>query len=303
MKETWLVTGATGFIGNHLVKSLLNSNINIHLLILPVTEPLLGDLASKCGLHIYDGKTESVVELFNKIKPTGVFPLASLFLSSHESKDITNLISSNVLLGTQLCEGAKSSNTPFFINTGTNWQNYNDAEYNPVCLYAATKEAFEDILTFYTETTNMKSITLKLFDTYGPGDTRRKLINILAETAITQKPLSLSPGQQLLDLVHVKDIVNAFIITRTLLLSNNSKKRRTYGVSMGLSNRLSLRDLVSRFEIVSGRKMPVESGKREYRDREVMQPWTNFKTLPGWTSKISLDEGIHEMIQYARLLI
>ncbi|OGF50834.1 MAG: hypothetical protein A2231_04060 [Candidatus Firestonebacteria bacterium RIFOXYA2_FULL_40_8] len=300
MNEKWLVTGATGFIGSHLVKALLSKDVKVHLLILPNTEELLGELESKCDISVYDGKTESVVEIFNRINPVGVFHLASKFLASHESKDINDLITSNILLGTQLLEGAFKSTTRYFVNTGTNWQHYNDEKYNPVCLYAATKKSFEDILMFYTETSTLKSTTLKLFDTYGAGDTRRKLISTLAETAVTRKPLLMSPGEQLLDLVHIKDVVSAFMAARIYLLSDNSKKYSEYGVSMGISNRISLCELVKRFETAIGYKMPVEFGKRAYRFREVMLPWTKFETPPGWTPGVTLNEGILEMIENAR---
>lgn len=301
MGGRWLVTGATGFIGSHLVKALIKEGLEAHLLILPGTVELLGELKAGCPIHLYDGKTETVVELFERIRPAGVFHLASVFLASHEAGDISNMLASNILLGTQLCEGAARAGTRYFINTGTNWQHYRDAEYDPVCLYAATKKAFEDILLYYIETSSMKAVTLKLFDTYGPGDTRKKLIGILAETTVKQKPLLATPGEQLLDLVHIKDVVSAFLAARDSLLPESSVKYSEYGVSMGAANRLTLRELVARFETVTGRKIPVEFGKRAYRPREVMSPWTKFKTPPGWSPHVPLDDGIKEMVQEARV--
>ncbi|MFA6433296.1 MAG: NAD(P)-dependent oxidoreductase [Elusimicrobiales bacterium] len=300
MSERWLITGATGFIGSHLARALLAEGVKVHLLILPDTRHLLGDLAPQCAVHEYDGKTESVIGLFDNIRPLGVFHLASVFLASHETKDIANMVASNILLGTQLCEGAVKSGTSYFVNTGTNWQHYNDAVYDPVCLYAATKQAFEDILKFYLGTSPMQSVTLKLFDTYGTGDPRKKLINILAEAAVTQKTISMSPGEQLLDIVHINDVVGAFISTRKYLLSGNIGSYNEYGVSMGMGNRISLRDLVKRFETVIGCGMPVEFGGRSYRPREVMSPWTQFSTPPGWAARVPLDEGIREMVKEAR---
>ena len=52
-------------------------------------------------------------------------------------------------------------------------------------------------------------VTLKFFDTYGPADRRPKLLNLLLAAAATQVPLAVSPGQQMIDLVHVDDAVGA----------------------------------------------------------------------------------------------
>jgi nucleoside-diphosphate-sugar epimerase len=53
------------------------------------------------------------------------------------------------------------------VNAGTTWQHYLGQVYDPVNLYAATKQAFEAILKFYTSTRDFQAITLELTDTYG----------------------------------------------------------------------------------------------------------------------------------------
>ncbi|MDZ5724904.1 NAD-dependent epimerase/dehydratase family protein [Acetobacterium sp. K1/6] len=96
-----------------------------------------------------------------------VVRLASLFVSEHNASDVDKLFMSNVVFGAHLLEAMKTLEVNYLINTGTNWQNYCGSEYNPVNLYAATKEAFEDIAKFYTQTTSLRMITLRLYDTYG----------------------------------------------------------------------------------------------------------------------------------------
>ena len=57
---------------------------------------------------------------------------------------------------------SKKFNLKWFINTGTFWQNYQSEKYNPVNLYAATKEAFQNIAKYYTETSSLIFTTIKL---------------------------------------------------------------------------------------------------------------------------------------------
>ncbi len=236
-----------------------------------------------------------MLDILNETKPKIVFHLASLFLSEHQSKDIEPLINSNILFGTQLVEAMVKNEVFKIVNTGTSWQHYNNEDYNPVCLYAATKQAFEDILKFYVEATPLRVITLKLFDTYGPNDPRPKLFNLLKKALRDQTPLSMSPGEQLIDIVYIDDVIDAFIIAAQRLLNDMVKKNEEYAVSSG--NPLQLKDIVEFYEKTIGKKLPIEWGTRPYRSREVMKPWNRFKTLPNWKPKIGLEEGISRLQQ------
>ena len=59
---------------------------------------------------------------------------------------------------------------------------------------------------------------------------------------------------------------------------------------------LTLRRFVELFEQVAGRPVDVTLGARPYRAREVMQPWLG-ETLPGWTAKTDLREGLATLLQ------
>ena len=45
---------------------------------------------------------------------------------------------------------------------------------------------------------------------------------------------------------------------------------------------LSLKEIAVRLETLLGKKIPVHWGARSYRDREVMEPWSTGRLLPGW---------------------
>lgn len=290
-----LITGATGFVGSHLARRLVNEGWEVHIIIrLQSSLNIIADLIDRLTVHKHDGTTERMIDILNKEKPKIVFHLASLFLAEHQSKDIESLIKSNILFGTQLVEAMVTNGVYSLINTATSWQHYNNDNYNPVCLYAATKQAFEDILKFYIEATPLKVITLKLFDTYGPNDPRPKLFNLLKKVAEEQKPLAMSPGEQLIDLVYIDDVIDAFMVAGERLLSNKAEKYEEYAVSSG--NPIKLRDLVKIYEDFIGRRLPIEWGGRPYRVREVMVPWNKGKILSGWKAKVNLKDGIKKIL-------
>ena len=142
MNKIALVTGATGFVGSYLVKRLVQEGWQTHIICRTDSSiPAFVEFDDVIK-HFYDGATDSIIQIVADAKPDVVFHLASLFLSQHETKDVDALIQSNILFGTQLLDAMRVNNVRNLINTGTSWQHYNNEDYNPVCLYAATKQAF-----------------------------------------------------------------------------------------------------------------------------------------------------------------
>jgi nucleoside-diphosphate-sugar epimerase len=224
-----------------------------------------------------------------------VFHLASLFLSQHDAKDVESLIHSNVLFGNQLLEAMRVNEVSRLINTGTSWQHYNNEEYNPVCLYAATKQAFEAILEYYVQACGIKAITFKLFDTYGPNDPRPKLFHLLKKAAASGESLNMSAGEQLIDLVHIEDVIDAYLIAAQRLLNDKVLAHESYAVSS--KKPLPLKKLVETFSTATGQNVKVNWGARPYRFREVMTTWRYGISIENWQPKVSLDNGlkmIHE---------
>jgi nucleoside-diphosphate-sugar epimerase len=290
IKKKALVTGATGFIGSHLVKRLIEDNWDVHIIIRKGSNlHLLKSVLSRLTVHYFDGKTQRLISIIKHSKPNVVFHLASLFKAQHEAKDVGPLIQSNLLFATQLVEAMVENKVFAFVNTGTSWQHYKNESYDPVCLYAATKQAFETILKYYTEAYPLKVITLKLFDTYGPGDNRPKLFSLFHNAIKNKNSLLMSPGDQLIDIVFVSDVVDAFLLAANRILRHNIKSE-DYAVSSGKP--ITLQTLVRLYEHVTGIKIPIKWGARPYRFREVMKPWNIGRTLPGWRPKIKLIDGI-----------
>lgn len=286
------LTGATGFIGSQLVKRLLGDNHEVAILVREHSDlSVLHDALPKISVHIHDGSYLSLHAALAQTQPDVVCHVASLFLAQHQPEDVTRLIESNLGMPTQLLEAMQQLGLRRLINTGTSWQHFEDAAYNPVNLYAATKQAFENLLAYYVSAHGFQAITLKLFDTYGPGDTRTKLFSLLRKTARSGVKLRMSPGEQLLDLVYIDDVLDAYLLAMHRLPSIGAAE--CYAVSN--PERLTLKDLVQVYGAVVGKDLQIEWGGLPYRPRETMQPCTHQPRLPGWQPHISLQQGIARM--------
>lgn len=295
-----IMTGVTGFIGSHLAESLVMEGHMIHAIVRRKSkiEELPSLVREKAVFHVYDSG-HNLLDIFADICGRWgdidvVYHLASLYLPRHAYEDIEELVSSNILFGTQLLEAMKQHDVRHLVNAGTSWQHYGNEDYNPVNLYAATKQAFEDVIKYYAETARMRVIHLHLFDTYGPGDKRKKIIALFKKSSHSGAVLKMSPGEQLMDLVHIDDVVSAFRLAGRYLVGKQYEYCGTYGVSSNA--RLSLRKLAKEYERIAGVKLNIEWGGLPYREREVMLPWNKCDNLPGWIPRVDLESGIKSMV-------
>jgi nucleoside-diphosphate-sugar epimerase len=283
-----LITGATGFVGYHLAKTLVISN-DVYCIVRPHSNLEKLKKLNNVKFIYYDGTIQSILNTLEKIYIDITFHLASLAIADHTEFQVDDLIQSNVLFPTQLLEALTLNHSFNFINTGSFWQNYTHSDYDPTCLYAATKESFEDIINYYYAVKNLSCVTLRLYDTYGPDDERKKLFRLLDELRITGKELAMSPGEQRLNLVYIDDVVNAYIWAAELIL-NKLKVNLVYGVYTNQD--YSLQEVVSLYETIHDCKLKINWGQRPYRAREVMQPQYLYSPIPQWKPLVGLEKGI-----------
>ncbi|MCT7539718.1 NAD(P)-dependent oxidoreductase [Aliarcobacter cryaerophilus] len=289
-----LVTGANGFIGQNLVKVLLDKNYEVHCIVR--VDSNTSNISQNITIFKYDQNIDGLIEYFNEQKFDGLIHLASLFLATHTKNDISNLISSNIKFGTELLEACKISDVKWFINTGTFWQNYENEDYNPVNLYASTKEAFENIAKYYTETSNLIFTNIKLNDTFGANDTRNKVFNLWNKIAKSGETLEMSAGEQIIDISYIDDVVLAYEVLITHLSSDQKEELKNKEFVVTNNEKYSLKELSKLFEEATNTKLSIKWGARPYREREVMIPYNNGEIVPNWKQKYTLKEAIKKTI-------
>lgn len=290
MSGVAVVTGATGFLGSHLAGALVERGWDVHVLVRPTsTIDVLGTYRDVVEVHVDDGSYEGLAATLKGVEVDVCFHLATHFVGRHTPDDIAPMVESNIGFPTRLAEAMAGPGAPVFVNAGTIWQQVDGEPYRPAALYAASKQACQDMLRFYADEGLLRLVTLALYDTYGPGDRRRKLLTLVREAQQTGRTIPMSPGEQLIDLNYVDDVVEAFLAAPAVF-DDGSRGAKRYAVRSG--DPVSLRRLVEVVEEVSGARVPVEWGATPYRPVEMMTYWAADPVLPGWTPSVGLREGL-----------
>ncbi|WP_288153348.1 NAD-dependent epimerase/dehydratase family protein [Phocaeicola sartorii] len=296
-----LVTGATGFVGKHLVKDLKCCAHEVHILVRPSTDCSSINVSR---IFTFNDNIEALAVYLRQEQIDGIIHLASLYVAEHKTEQIKPIIDSNLYLGTALLEAAKMAGVKWFLNTGTIWQNYNapdySDQYNPVNLYAASKQAFITVAKYYTETSPLRFCTLKLCDTYGADDTRRKIFTLFDEIAASGKELAMSPGKQQLDILHIDDVVSGFIQLAEMLQDDTVALREEYVLTSGQT--YSLKEWAHLYEQRNNVHLNIQWGGRCYRQREVMKPYVG-NVLPNWKANKQIINMLNKVIGGGKLAL
>lgn len=267
-----LVTGAAGFIGTHLVFSLLEYGHDVA--ILKRKESGLKGLTSiQDRIRIFISDTyNDISSVIGEFAPNAVVHLAALYINQHKPEHIVDLVNSNILFGTHVLEAMIEKGVSKFLNIGTRWQHVGNKRYNPANLYSATKEAFKDILIYYG-TKGIKYKILELGDTYGRGDTRKKIMELLISACQKKEKIDLTMGEQLLDLTAVDDI-------STFIAENISLPIFFDDETLSISGTvIKLHDLGVMIEQEFKTKNLFNWGGKPYRENEVMEPPFYYKKV------------------------
>lgn len=281
-----VLSGATGYIGKNFVQ-LLSSKYKIFCIVRKVSN--IDDIRNiRCTILSYSDEKE-LYGVLDRIKPDVAIHLAGVFFGGHDSNSIGEMIDCNVRFSTVFLDAVVKAGCRRFVNTGSYWQNYLCDIYNPVNLYAATKQAFEDIIRYYIEAESISALTLTIFDTYGPGDNRKKILNSLMKLRDGES-IDMSRGNQKLFLCYINDVIKAYDVSIERIMNISDGIMEKYSVRTDTP--IPLREIVERLLSISGRTININWGALPNRNREIENPSGIGKTIPDWKPDYDLDRGL-----------
>ncbi|WP_370979197.1 NAD-dependent epimerase/dehydratase family protein [Agaribacterium sp. ZY112] len=280
-----LISGASGFLGQRLCRSLSVSN---QLAVICHEKTVFNFPCESINLS---DDLERDIQKFN--------PDFSLHLAaSYSEDDVQETLGCNTVLPARMLKAISKLDTPNrnFICIGSYWQHgCGTSMQGAIDLYSASKLAFSGLLEYYASRYAINSIELVLYGVYSEDDHRGKLINLILESAKSGRLLELSPGEQMLNLVHVKDVISGVELAIQAVLDSESGGVSRYRLSSG--NEYSVKDLISLVESCSGLLPNVQLGAKSYRSVEVFEPVYMYPILPGWRPTVNLESFICNVLE------
>ena len=293
--ERILISGASGFIGCHLVERLKKEKYELFVIVRPSTDMnVWKGMINKKNVVVLEER-EMLYHKIKEIKPFIYIHLMGVFYTKHNCMNITQLIDSNIRDSLVILDAVNEAGCKKVINTASYWQNKINREYSPVNLYAATKQAFETLMAYYVENENMSVITLTIFDTYGPEDRRNKILNTLYRLK-DGETLDLTSGEQKLYLCYIDDIVSGYLVAIETINELEGGKVLKYALR-DKGTPVALKDVLMKAVDVWEKKVNLNFGAVERKKAEIDDPTDYGIVLPKWEAKVKLEDGLKKMIR------
>jgi CDP-paratose synthetase len=289
-----LITGATGFVGRHLLRQFADTLNGVEILTVNRSVEKAQTLFpySQCR-HVSIDDCQSIVD-FN---PDIVIHLATLSTSRNDAEIIKPMLEANLEFGLRLLSILSACRRmKLFVNVGSFAEyRHGDARQNAAYLYTATKSAFRHFVDYYSSLNNFKYITAVPYTIYGEGDTAKKIMDYIRESLDSPTPVRMTRGEQILDFIHVDDVARFFV--KTVENFHTIEKTLASGSEffLGTGTGVSIRNLAKMIEIAENKTCNIEWGGLPYRPLDVMYavaPVEKNNKIIDWAAKILLAEGI-----------
>ena len=299
------VTGCAGFIGSHLVDTLLEKDFEV------IGIDCFTDYYSKKikETNISDAKNHKNFKFINddilNIKQFPevdyVFHLAAQAgVRASWGKSFEIYTKNNVEATQQLLEFYKKSKIKKFVYSSSS-SVYGDAKLpmkedsllKPFSPYGVTKLAGENLSYLYYRNYNVPTISLRYFTVYGPRQRPDMAIHKFFKAMSEGKEITIfGDGTQTRDFTYVSDAVSA-----NLLAAESKIKGEVFNVGGG--SRISVNELVKIMEKNSGKKANIKNIETQKGDvKDTLADVSKGKKLLGWNPKIDIHKGVEKQYNW-----
>jgi nucleoside-diphosphate-sugar epimerase len=324
MPRVVLLTGATGFLGSHLCRALLQAGHTVEAIRRHSSDlSRLGPLAGQVRWH---WAPELEAAFSGPRIPDAIIHCAALYGRRGESP--VQMLEANTLLPLRLYQLAAQRGVPLFLNT--------DTILDPALdLYALGKHHAAQWLMRAAGPTRVLNLKVQHF--YGPGDDPAKFVTWLITQCLANVPeIRLTDGRQQRDFVYVSDVVSAMLAllesetpgsgagvppaigsfaprldergqdARAAAPGHAAENRHGGGFAtyeIGSGNPVPVRELVELVHKLTGSRSRLSFGALAYRPGEPMLTRADTSALRalGWRPLVQLPEGLERTIEERKL--
>ena len=268
-----LVIGAEGFIGSHLVESLVSKGHKVTAFVLYNSFNFFGWLENIekkkfKKIKIITGDIRDFHSTALALKNIDVvINLAALIAIPYSYKASKSYIDTNIIGVHNILEAAKINKTKKIIMTSTS-EIYGTAKYVPIdeshpinsqSPYAATKASADQLAISYYRSFNLPVTILRPFNTFGPRQSMRAVIPTIIGQVINNNVVNIGNIKPTRDFTFVTDIAEAFV--RTL----SAKKISGEIINVGSNYEVSIKEIIDFVASITNRKIIIKKKQERFR--------------------------------------
>lgn len=288
---TILLTGATGFLGSHLLKALVNKGYEV-VVLKRSTSNMWRLKGFENTFKSYDIDLVPLQTAFEEQYIDTIIHTACVYGRKGES--IPQILKTNLMFGVELLTAAIDFNTKHFLNTST----LLDKQINA---YALSKKQFEEWLQLAYD--KIQVVNLKLEHMFGEQDGNDKFTSwILNELQQEKNIIPLTAGTQKRDFIYIDDVVSAYLTC--LEQAPQLKSFNDIEVGTGVLTPVKTFVMLVKEVLEKLKGKPIQTqlnfGALPYREGEIMEPQVDNSRLCslGWQPKRSLEENIERFVKH-----
>jgi CDP-paratose synthetase len=282
-----LLTGATGFLGSHLARALIeNKHAVIGLKRRTSDSSRFSDL-EKRAMTFFDIE-DGLDHLFENYPDIDLVIHAATSYGN-QGEFLSEVLRANVILPLRIMELASLRENCVFINTDTFFCKISE-EYPHLNGYVTSKKMFYQLAVKFSKTHQCSFVNIRLEHVFGPGDGQFKFASRIIRKMLDDVPeIKLTLGEQLRDFVYVDDVVNAYL--KIIGSVGVMEKVGVKCFEIGCGSAISVKDFVTTAHRIIGSKSDLLFGALPYRENEVMSSKANLEALRnlGWRSTVKLE--------------
>ncbi|HYA32967.1 MAG TPA: GDP-mannose 4,6-dehydratase [Candidatus Bathyarchaeia archaeon] len=296
--ESVFVTGATGFLGSHLIERLAQRELTISILTRRSTSQLAQEMP---GVNVVRGDLRRP---FSITDASTVFHLAAQPHVGHALENPARTFETNTAGTVTLLEAIRHSpsvESLIFVSTA---HVYGTPKYVPIDEdhpvhalepYAASKLAAEAFIAAYSSAYGIPTAIARLFNAYGPRQHPDFVVPSIIRQALAGDTLMLGNVSPTRDFTYVDDVVDAL-----LRLADGGEG--IYNVASGIE--VSIETLITHVAQILGKQITVASQdvRRRSAAVEIERMWADISRIKalGWQPRIDLDDGLARTIEWWR---